>query len=1241
MNAEDIRHRLESLQTVHDLRSLLIEGLNYEYRDQTLLPQDVLSDAVRGPVQKMRIIAGYSDFEVILCTLDRLLKTSERPIAQQVVNRYFHSLIVFTDTEHSEWHLCNLKHIEKDRAEEQEIARRIRPFRRMVVGETERYRTTSEQLLKTVTESGDSGLDLHMKMDAAFDVEAVSRSFYKDFVSYYKQFRDLLKQKNDLPQERADILTQTIFNRLLFLYYVQKRGFLDNNPRYLYEQFRDCPPDVNYYQSRLVPLFRRLSDASFEAPELGDVPFLNGGLFEFDPAEQEIEVENGWFETVYRDLLERYNFTVREDTEFEQEVAVDPEMLGTVFEQLILGLESKEFKDIPDPRRGSGSYYTPKFIVAFMVKESLLVYLQEKLSGISRGKLKRLVYDLEADGLAKAKLEQLRDALVNLKAVDPAIGSGAFAVGLLLKMVEIIEVIDHVLTPNEVEAPDYRYNLKRSLIEKTIYGVDIQARAVHLSELRLWLSLLVEVPEPEPLPNLDLHIMTGDSLVSKIGGVVDFNLERQVRLDATGETLIDRFKKMKTDYETVYDRVGKQVYREKLTEAKREIIRWFLEARKKAIEQRLPQLALMDEAKAKEREQLERHKDELVKLQRLLDSLDELTGTFNWGLDFAEIMTLNGGFDLVIGNPPYGVKVPRKVKDEFGLGSRDSYGVFTTLGLTILRTHGSLCYIMSDTWQTIRTHKKLRDRLLTETDVRYLVSVPNDTFKAMVNPGVYLFRKRHASEQHPGGDNWILAADFSPLSIKNGDVEVAFELLAEIESEKLDQTKDGMTLWSDREMAIFAYRQKLIPRFSNHSFFIASPKLFRLVRDVGNLKAGSRRQPRQQNFFPEPEQTNFFDDMSRPPVYAVDFNGKELELAKLGDVADVVVGLQTGDNKYYLRQSQERLPGSSRNYDAVYFDLVLQDEQLEHTAKTEALRLAVIQVGIVEDLDQPQFGPLTVRFKPDGVEVHEGTLDEIKSKQTLLRTYERRTDVETPDGDVVVHPKDRYFDGRYFVPYDKGGASDIEEGWLPNYWVSTDYFIDWSEEAVGRLRTLTIADKVCLYNENKQLEPEHETTTCAVLRNTDYYFQTGISFSDSGVYSPTFRISVGSVFDQKGSMIFPRLPTNSAKLISILPSRLSRCLLKCFVNHSVSSHVNSIKNIIIPVNPSSTLMAKLTKMFSQIKRRQQIEPRYDYLASDQVEINRLVYQMYNLNDKDIAEVENWFWRRYPNLATAIEAKRNN
>lgn len=535
--------------------------------------------------------------------------------------------------------------------------------------------------------------------------------------------------------------------------------------------------------------------------------------------------------------------------------------------------------------------------------------------------------------------------------------------------------------------------------------------------------------------------------------------------------------------------------------------------------------------------------------------VDKITAPFNWGLDFFEIIELRGGFDIVIANPPYGVKVDTTVRDEFGVQSKDSYGVFTVLGLRILRPGGTLCYIMSDTWQTIRSHKKLRNTLLKETDTQYLISVPPDVFAATVNTGVYSFMKRLAPREKYGrdADNWILAADFSPLKIRqengqldSGDLEAAFELLIE-ELDGLDETKDGYTITSGRDFAIFAYRQKLIPRFSNHSFFIASPKLFGLMRDVGNIK------------------NQIEAARGEIPIYSLDFNGKELELVKLGDVAKVVVGLQTGDNYYYLRQSKESIRGASRNYRVVNWNLVLTDQDLQKIANNEKLRLEVIEKGISLD---PQ--------------------------------------------------SNRYFGERYFVPYDKGGASEIEEGWLPNYFVSTDYFIDYSEKAAN-----------CLINNIPIRRSSGETYP----RNKQQYFKQGISFSDSGVYSPTYRVSNSHLFDQKGSLIIPNNQHNNLEYLALITSKVGLFILKNFCNHSISSHVDSIKMNLIP-----NLNSNVSGLVSSIIIKQKSNPRYDYMTNEQVEIDRLVYQMYNLNEEDIKEVEDWYFRRYPKLARVIEDK---
>jgi len=950
-----IKHWLESLVkdgSPERLQAFFVEELNFHPYNKDIL--SILTERLKNGVLSLRIIARQDEFYVILCEIDHLLKGIEKPIAEFIETRYPHCLIVFTTPEHSEWHFTNIKYV---KLEKKEFDRRPGPFRRIVVGSTERLRTASERLSMIVVDDSDSALSVREKCNRAFDVQEVTREFYQDFVYYYKNFRDTLKKRNRITEQKADTLTQNIFNRLFFLYYIQKKRLLGGNPRYLYDNFRQIHASKkgNYYKDFLLPLFKKLSDLNFKDSRFDDVPFLNGGLFEFDPLEEKITIPDTAFEAVFEDLLERYNFTVREDTEFEQEVAIDPEMLGTIFERLVLALEKKEFKDIPDARRGTGSYYTPKFIVAFMVKQSLLNYLAEEFAG-KRKVLKDLVFNLKTDGFSPDELRAIKERLLDIKIADPGVGSGAFPVGVLLKMVEIIETIDRLLEPDLVERDDYRYALKRSIIENNIYGVDIQRRAVNLANLRLWLSLIVDlnvksVKDVPPLPNLDYHIIEGDSLVSKIGEV-DFDLERLVKLDTKGTELVDRFIRLKKEHERIPSREKKEKQKQKIEKAKKDLCLWFLKKLKKEKEKELANLydAKFDFMKdetlftKQEEKKKERLKEELKTIDKNIKNADTLIKGFNWGLDFFEVLEMRGGFDIVIGNPPYGVKVSDTVKNDFGLGNKDSYGAFTALGLKILRPGGTLCFIMSDTWQTIRTHKPLRDKLLSETDCQYLISCPPDTFGATVNVGVYTFKKRLVPEM--GGDNWILAGDFSPLSIEKGELEAAFEML--IEQNEFDETKDGYTICSDRDMAIFAYRQKLITRFSNHSFFIASPKLFGLMRDVGNIKNELRRE-------------------DEPPVYSVEFNGKELEMVKLGDVAEVKQGLATGDNYYYLRQSKEKIEGAARNYSVVDLDLVLREDELERIANDEELRKEIIEKGI--------------------------------SKRPGNR---------------------RYFGGRYFVPYDKG-----------------------------------------------------------------------------------------------------------------------------------------------------------------------------------------------------------------------------
>lgn len=1155
---EQIRD-IDASRRIDYLRKFLIEQLNFDYVDEIL---DIeFPKGIQDKVIQTKVISQKGDFKIILCKVENLLKGTEFPAIQGISKYYLNNLVVFTDKELSEFHFVNTKYVGKDK--------RVRGFRRISLGKTDRLRTAAERLSLIYASSGISTLELQSKCEQAFDVEAVSKDFYKEFVKNYKDLKIGIRNRNKLSEEEADKVTQDILNRLLFLYFLQKKGWLNDDYKFLYNNFLSLKEDgKEYYKTFLLPLFKKLAIYDYKYRGFENIPFLNGGLFEFKNIEEKINISNDSFAGIFGDLLERFNFTIREDTEYEEEVAVDPEMLGKIFENLILGIESGEYKDIPDVRRISGSYYTPRFVVSFMVKESLLNYLVTEFPDIPRYKMKSLVFAQQVKNIDDIKLKNIKDKLLDLKIVDPGIGSGAFAVDILNNLVRLIKKLDSIIDKSDKRYSNH-YELRKYLIENTIYGVDIQKRAIHLAHLRLWLSLIVDmeardIKDIPPLINLDFKVLEGDSLVSKIFGypfdMSKINTVGRKTPESIMET-IEKFRKIKKDFAETYDELKKKKLKENIEKKKREIALWHLNQVKKQKSKELIVMEGQQELFKKEKQQnlFEKSEQEKEKIKKEINEIEskiakirdgEKIDAFNWYLDFFEVMGTKDGFDIVIGNPPYGSGDIRKevYKDEFGLATKESYGVFTALALNILNTNGTLCFIMSDTWQSIRTHRKLREKLLDGTEVQYLISVPSKTFKTRVYPGIYMFRKTDGSRRLQSANDFILAADFHNLDIKNGDLEAGFDML--MEEDTFDETKDGDSIVSDREMAIYAYRQKLIKRFSNLSFFIASPKLFKLMDDMTNVEM-----------------------FKRPPVIKVDFNDKEIELVKLGNIADVKQGLATADNDYYLRQ----FPGTKGSkYKEIDLSLVLTGKDFEKIREDEKLRKDVIENGFCTN----------------------------------------------PSHKTYTH---RYFEGRYFVPYDKGGASDIEEGWLPNYYVPTPYFIDWSEQAVRRLKTYKKPSK------NK---------IASRFQNTDFYFKEGITWSLGGFYSPSFRLSSFGVFDVMGSRVILRRQIKPEYILGILNSKLGKFLLKNYINHSIILQIEELKRFPI-LNPERGNNKQVSTLVKEIFDKQKSIVNYDFITNEQIEIDKIVYDMYNLNGDDIKEVEDWYHKRYPKLAKVIEEKLKN
>ena len=707
------------------LKHLFWSELNYNQVNEPL-SRHGLSDTANKALAEdpMLFASGGSDngFHIIYSRLstERLLIGQERPIVSKLLQTHPYTLFVFSNSNQSRWHFLNVKY------DEQSSKRRL--FRRITIGPEERLRTASERIamldLATINPSlfGISPLDIQTRHDEAFDVEAVQKEFFSTFAMLYHKVIEDIEQVQSL-KDGAGKFAQLLLDRMLFLYFIQKKGWLNQKPGYLYEHFQEhwkrSPDSNSFYTDVLYPLFLSLSNADIKSDSIGSVPFLNGGLFEEDIKQSQIErlnqarlhLKNATFKAIFDDLLEKFNFTIAEDTPLDVEVAIDPEMLGKIFESLILQLEKDPSKDL---RKLTGSYYTPRPIVHFMCQEAFKEYLVTQLSGVDKNKAVSMKEKVDAlvslppadhlddeqigglQGLfTNAEAESLVQAIYNCKVCDPAVGSGAFLVGMLHEMITAIAKLD-LITKGEdaLRQRNYDYDLKKRIIESCLYGVDIQEQAVRLCELRLWLSLVVdyEVDHDKPfdkairevpsLPNLSYRVVRGDSLLERLFGHV-INLD-QMAMDAKTKQIIESIQADKQSYFRESNAGEKHRLELKILAKQADLAERLIAAKTSALTSYQAQLFGEDTISVKERRAKEEHEGQIkelndlkIKVANAKSAIERITQqkrilvkgdidtlrrqyfqtgaypTFIWRVDFAEVFIEKGGFDIVIANPPY------------------------------------------------------------------------------------------------------------------------------------------------------------------------------------------------------------------------------------------------------------------------------------------------------------------------------------------------------------------------------------------------------------------------------------------------------------------------------------------------------------------------------------------------------------------------------------------------------------
>jgi type I restriction-modification system DNA methylase subunit len=507
----------------------------------------------------------------------------------------------------------------------------------------------------------------------AFDVEKVTREFFRQYARIFTDVEKRIKGFRDTAQKR--LFTQRLFNRLMFIKFIQKKGWLklDSQTNYLSALWRaytqNGDSSTNFYLDRLKLLFFSglntpndvnlvdINRGGFLKQLIGDVPYLNGGLFEEDDDDRdpEITVPDECFEAILTELFERFNFTVTESTPLDVEVAVDPEMLGKVFEELVTG------------RHETGSYYTPKPIVSFMCREGLKGYLQSKLPSESPEAIQKFVEEYDSAQLRNP--EAVLEALRQIKVCDPACGSGAYLLGMLHELLDLRACLFVTKSLDPISA----YQRKLEIIHNNLYGVDLDPFAVNIARLRLWLSLAVEFEglHPPPLPNLDFKIETGDSLAAPDPSIGIQGTFRQKQ--------IDNYIDLKTAYMTAHGS-EKLTFRQEIEALRKEIATWT-------------------------------HGGKPV------------TG-FDWPVEFAEVFA-NGGFDIVLANPPYvrqelisEIKpMLKEVYPDVYMGTADLYCYFYARALQLLRPGGMLAFISSNKWFRANYGKKLRKYIADRCDI--------------------------------------------------------------------------------------------------------------------------------------------------------------------------------------------------------------------------------------------------------------------------------------------------------------------------------------------------------------------------------------------------------------------------------------------------------------------------------------------------------------------------------------------
>ncbi|CAO80935.1 Eco57I restriction-modification methylase domain-containing protein [Candidatus Cloacimonas acidaminovorans] len=621
-------------------------------------------------------------------------------------------------------------------------------------------------------------LDSLVEIKEMFSVERISDLFYQEFEQEYAKLQKGIKHlyNQDITAEKRGDFSLPFVLRIIFLGFVQKKGWLGNNSKFIQNYIKTYNSDIHkngIYQDLLCPLFFQALNSApsqknkFSFPnitepfntQLVNAPYLNGGLFrkhenyDLDALYITDEAINNFTEFLFS-----YNFTLEENTLYDEELELNPEFLGIIFEKLI----NKQY----------GAIYTPRLEVDFMCRISLVKYLQKNCSSsIKLEELYKLFFpeygDENEQTAGNFSFEEAKEILEKLEQIticDPAIGSGAFAVGML----SVLDEIECLLYEKFLhqETPSNPFERKKRIIFQSLYGVEVKQWAVWITQLRLWITLLIDAEDnlknsEEPLlPSFDFKIRQGDSLIQILGnylfpisgeGLVGLDIQRKIK------ELI----KLKTDY--YYNKCSNKQF--EIEKKQQDLYLDILLKKRNELNAALKRLERdsinevqdnfldsdiqieLDLSTKKQKHEIEKLKYQINIVEYEIKQIMNHNLPFIWIIDFPEIFIENRGFDIVIGNPPYvpqeeiedplnkierskykallktmvAQDFPQDLQESNINGKSDLYTFFYIRGLRLLNPKGILTFISSNSWLDVEFGAWLQKFLLENCPVYFII----------------------------------------------------------------------------------------------------------------------------------------------------------------------------------------------------------------------------------------------------------------------------------------------------------------------------------------------------------------------------------------------------------------------------------------------------------------------------------------------------------------------------------------